>query len=330
MADAAKKSRAKEEYQTAIELLDSLIQSQAEPAKLMDDRHRLLRYRNNLGKFLAATGKRDEAFQVLNQAVKDADVFSLESPGLVGLNGHARAKTNLAFLWLRSQLPAERRAKARPLLEDARAGLEGMIRDFPRTVDYQQEYSTVARNLSSCDTPPDAAARLKAEVDRLAILIEKYPNIPEFRRLHAWQETALGTKLRGTKRLGEAEGVLQSARRELHSLVQQYYDEPVYHRDLGNACIELAKLRDVGKAVGRREHLPRRGSRASQDLRGSGPGARLLTAARHRPPRTRLRTLQPRTSRRRGRDGRESVRAVPRRPRDLPQCDGDCHGKLPR
>jgi tetratricopeptide (TPR) repeat protein len=243
-ARKGERKKAHEEYQAAIEQLESVSTREKDDARRFEDEQRLVRYWINLGINLTARPDLGDAAKVLDRAVREAESLYANSPGRPGSRLLlSRAKNNLAATFLRRK-PAD----ARALLEPAEGLLESLTRDFPKVVAYHQELSSVVRNLAICNPPEKRTPRLEKLLENLEALGHKYPEIPEFRRLHARNETALALYLLTDRHdpKGALAG-LDRARQTLTSLVEQYPDDPAYRRELGKTYSVLAAVSSSAK-----------------------------------------------------------------------------------
>jgi tetratricopeptide (TPR) repeat protein len=248
---------------------------------LLEQRARLGRFRNNLGRLLAAESRFDQAEHEFRR-VLDLIPKSDRSPGARWQR--ARGVNNLGVLLLQRAAAAtesERKAliaQAVAFIRTAIDLLEGLGQEFPEVPPYREELVDAYANLAQIEQSSKDHARamddlrraeaLSGELDRVS------PTMPRYRVQAArlCQLMAMAHLLQ--KKTGPAEEYARKSIERLTSLEPIYHGMPGYLRaSLGRGYLRLAQVLAEKKEIDAAREAAERAAHHHQAALNASPGS---------------------------------------------------------
>ena len=214
-----------EAYEKAIRTQAALVEERQEGP---EQRAKLGRYLNNLGKLQVADHQSEQAEKIFLRVIKIAE--SEKMPGLRWQG--ARASYNLGTLrWSMSQQsnePASRKELAQAALggiRSAEAALKDLSGDFPEVPQYQAELAVVSSTLGWIEGRESGQAKLESGMELSRQLVDLYPSLPEYRIQYANACRRLSEVLVRIDRV-RAESLSREDIRQLEMLAASYSHVP--------------------------------------------------------------------------------------------------------
>jgi tetratricopeptide (TPR) repeat protein len=273
----------KEAYQRAIRRQKDLAKeglSRDEAGRdAVQQRAKLARFRNNLGKLLQAEGRYEEAENEFRQ-VLDTVPVSERSPGPRWQR--ARAAHNLGALLLSHnegapvKEPKTRALQGREHIEAAKDLLEGLQRESPEVPQYREELAEAYTNLGRIEQNKQQRAQAVDQLHRAAALSDQLvgesPNVPKYRVQSAEICRLLASNLSTPDDMARAEVYALRAIDHLTALAGRYRDIPSYLRAaLGSAELQRAKVLAWRKEFDRAREAAERAVEHHQAALNSSP-----------------------------------------------------------